>query len=82
MYDLANDFSHAEDFKLYLKSKGITIEDDYEPEPDTSSLLSCIGLTEEEFEQVLFNPEVVSRDDKNFDKLYKSGDYDYVSIRG
>ena len=82
MYDLANDFGFADYFKLYLKSKGITIDDDYEPEVDKSSLLSCIGLTEAEFEQVLFNPEAVSRDDKNFDKLYESGDYDYISIRG
>lgn len=82
MYDLADDFGFGTDFRRYLKSKGITIEDEYEPEPDTPSLLGCIGLTEQEFEQVLFNPEAISRDDPKFDKLYKSGDYDYIGIRG
>lgn len=82
MYELADEHGYGEDFILYLKSKGITIEDDFVEEP-SSSLFSSMRLTEEQFEKVLFNPNIISENDKaNYDKLIKSGNYEYINIRG
>lgn len=82
MYELADEHGNGEDFILYLKSKGITIEDDFVEEP-SSSLFSCLGITEKEFENVLFNPNIVSCDDAtNYNKIKKTENYKYITIRG
>ena len=82
MYELADEHGYGDDFKIYLESKGVTIEDAYVPEPEPS-LFSSMGITEQELETVLFNPNIISEDDKaNYDKIKKTGDYKSITIRG
>ena len=81
MYSLAHEYGFGEDFKLYLKSKGIVIADDPEPKCDILNMLNCYELTEHELEQILFNPDIISEYDINFDKLYKNDNYIRIDIR-
>ena len=82
MYEIADEHGYGDDFKIYLESKGITIEDAYVPEPEPS-LFSSMGITEQELETILFNPNIVSCDDTtNYNKVKKTENYKCITIRG
>lgn len=73
LYQYAENYGRENDFIMYLKSKGIEIEDE---EPlNIDSLCSCFGISEEELDALCFNTNTVSENNEEFSAV--EDDYEH-----